>query len=74
LPLLVITAVAVGGTDIFGGEGAMWRTMVGLTLLTVISTAFDLSNVEAVYEQLVVGGLLLAAVGADARLRPGRSR
>lgn len=69
LPLIVIAVVVVGGTSIFGGEGAMWRTAFGLLLYAMIGNGFTLLNVNATIQQVVQGFILLAAVGLDAFTR-----
>jgi ABC-type glucose/galactose transport system permease subunit len=33
-----IAAVVIGGTSLYGGEGAMWRTAVGVLILSTMST------------------------------------
>ncbi len=62
----VIAAVAIGGTSIFGGAGAIWRTVVGVLLLAMIQNGFNLMSVDAVYQRIVFGLIILAAVGIDA--------
>lgn len=69
LELTAVAAVVVGGTSIRGGEGAVWRTMVGVLLLALISNGFNLLGIDPVYQQVVYGGIILVAVGFDARLR-----
>ncbi len=65
LELSSITAVVVGGTSIFGGEGAVWRTVIGVMLLQTIGNAFNLLGVDPTYKQVVQGVLILAAVSID---------
>lgn len=65
LELSAITAVVVGGTSIFGGEGAVWRTVIGVMLLQTIGNAFNLLGVDPTYKQVVQGILILAAVSID---------
>jgi len=65
LELAAITAVVVGGTSIFGGEGAVWRTVVGVMLLQTIGNAFNLLGVDPTYKQVVQGILVLLAVSID---------
>ncbi|MDL9978670.1 ABC transporter permease [Microbacterium sp. ASV49] len=66
LPLIVIAVVVVGGTSIFGGEGAMWRTALGVLLYAMIGNGFSLLNVNTTIQQIVQGSILLVAVGLDA--------
>ena len=67
--LTAISAAVVGGTSIFGGDGAVWRGFLGIMLLAIIGNGFNLLNVNTTYQQIVQGGLILIAVAADQLLR-----
>jgi ribose transport system permease protein len=69
LPLTVIAAIVIGGTSILGGEGAIWRTILGVLLLALIGNGFDLLGVNPIYQQILQGGIILTAVGIDAWAR-----
>lgn len=69
LGLTVVAAIVVGGTSIWGGQGAIWRTMVGVLLLSLISNGFNLNGIDPVYYDIVYGGIILVAAGLDAFLR-----
>ncbi len=69
LGLTVVAAIVVGGTSIWGGQGAVWRTIVGVLLLGLIGNGFNLKGIDPVYYNIVYGGIILAAAGADAFLR-----
>lgn len=62
----VFAIVIVGGTSLMGGEGAMWRTAVGVAIIAMIGNAFVLLNLSAVYQQVFFGVILLTAVAIDA--------
>ena len=66
IELTVIAAVVIGGTSIFGGEGAIWRAVLGILLLTLIGNGFNLLNVNPIYQQILQGAIILLAVGLDA--------
>jgi ribose transport system permease protein len=70
----VWTALLIGGNSMFGGEGAVWRTVVGVVLLALIGNGFDLLNVNGLYQQIVTGGILLTAVAIDMLIRHRRQR
>lgn len=76
MELTAIAAVVIGGTSILGGAGAVWRTVVGVIILTVIGNGFNLLRWDTTYQQAVTGVLILVAVAADAWLsrRSSRSR
>jgi len=71
LTFTVLAGIVVGGTSILGGEGAVWRTVVGVLFIALIGNGFDLLGLNPLYEQIALGGILLIAVGYDAwsRLR-----
>lgn len=61
-----ITAVVLGGVSILGGEGAIWRAVLGAFFLQMIANGFNLLNVQPVYQSVFKGSILLAAVALDA--------
>jgi ribose transport system permease protein len=61
-----IAAVVIGGNSIFGGQGAVWRTMLGVALLALIRNGFNLLSVDPTYQQMVEGAIIIAAVAVDA--------
>ena len=73
LALTAIAATVVGGTSIMGGEGAIWRAVVGTIILELINNGFVLLNWNPVYEDIVNGGLILLAVWVDQVLRSRRT-
>jgi ribose transport system permease protein len=61
----VIAGIVIGGVSIFGGEGAIWRSVLGVLLLTMIGNGFNLMNVQPIYAQIFQGAVILLAVGID---------
>ena len=74
LELLTITAVMVGGTNIFGGSGAILGTLLGVLVLGVIANGLTLAKVDDFWAQALQGALILAAVMADILRRRCRGR
>jgi ribose transport system permease protein len=64
--LSVIAAIAVGGTSLRGGEGAIWRTVIGVLFLGLVTNGLNLLNVDSTYFQVFTGALILLAVGVEA--------
>jgi rhamnose transport system permease protein len=60
--LLVITAVVLGGTSIFGGSGSIFGTVAALLLLCVLKTGMDLAVIGAEKQLAVTGSLLIVSV------------
>jgi ribose transport system permease protein len=69
LELAAIAAAVVGGTSILGGEGAIWRAVLGVLILAMIGNGFNLLNIDTTYQQVVQGLLIMVAVGADQLVR-----
>jgi ribose transport system permease protein len=72
LELSAIAAAVVGGVSILGGEGAVWRGVLGVLTLAIIGNGFDLLDIDTTYQQLVQGVLILLAVAADQLVRRDR--
>ncbi len=62
-------AILVGGISLYGGSGAIWRVLVGVFILALISNGFNLNGVDPLYQQMMTGLLILAAVAADVWFR-----
>jgi len=63
--LHVISAVVIGGTSLTGGEGKMFRTLIGAFIMGVIENGMNLTNVEANTQKIVLGLVILLAVLLD---------
>lgn len=68
-----IAAVVVGGTSLFGGRGGVFGTLVGALIIGVINNGMNLLNVPSFYQQIVKGGVILAALLIDRILTARRS-
>lgn len=67
-----IAAVVIGGTSLAGGIGKVTGTVIGALLIGVMNNGLDLMGVESYYQQVIKGGLIIAAVMLDqARHRQG---
>lgn len=66
ITLNAIAAVILGGTSIYGGAGAVWRTLTGVYLLALIGNGFDLLDANQFYKNLVTGIVIVSAVALAA--------
>ncbi len=66
MELQAIAAVILGGTSIYGGAGAVWRSVAGVLLLALINNGFNILNADPFYRDLTTGLIILAAVGISA--------
>ena len=62
LALLAIAGVALGGSSIFGGVGSVWRTVLGVLMLGMITNGFNLLAVADYWQNIVRGILIIVAV------------
>ncbi|PZA05746.1 MULTISPECIES: ABC transporter permease [unclassified Meiothermus] len=63
---LVITAVVVGGVNVFGGSGTVLGVALGALLVGVTGTALTFLRISAYWEQALQGLFILLAVAFDA--------
>lgn len=66
MELQAIAAVILGGTSIYGGQGAVWRSLAGVFLLALVNNGFNILNVDPFFRDLTTGLIILAAVGISA--------
>jgi ribose transport system permease protein len=68
-----ITAIVLGGTSLFGGEGAIWRSVLGAFFLMMIGNGFNLLGTTPQWQYVIKGVILAAAVSLDAWARRRRA-
>ncbi|WP_449283410.1 ABC transporter permease [Leucobacter sp.] len=62
LQLPAIAAVVIGGTAITGGVGGAIKTLIGALIIVVLRVGLTAIGVDPSYEQIVYGGVIVAAV------------
>lgn len=72
--LQVITGVVLGGTSVFGGIGTIVGTLIGMFIPAVLTNGFVVLNFQPYGQQVVIGGVLVAAVYLDQLKRRRRDR
>lgn len=72
--LSVIAAIAVGGINLRGGEGAIWRTVVGVLFLGLVTNGLALLNVNPLYNQFFTGLIILVALTGEVLARRAGSQ
>ena len=63
--LIVITAVVLGGTSLFGGVGTVIGAVIGVFIPTALTNGFIVSGVQPFWQQVAIGFVLIAAVYID---------
>lgn len=72
--LNVIAAVVIGGTSIFGGQGTIFGTVIGLFIPAVLQAGFVIIGVQPFWQGVAVGSVLVAAVYIDQSRRAAALR
>lgn len=63
--LFAIAAVIIGGTSFFGGEGVIWKVVIGGLIIGTINNGLNMVGVSAYYQQIAMGTLIVLAVTLD---------
>jgi ribose/xylose/arabinose/galactoside ABC-type transport system permease subunit len=63
--LSAISAVVIGGAALTGGRGTVLGALVGALILATITNGLNILNVNTNWSPVVLGGVLVLAVGAD---------
>ena len=66
--LFAIAAVVLGGASLYGGEGRLWRAMIGLLIIVVLANSLNILNVVSHWQEVTLGIVILVAASVD-RLR-----
>jgi rhamnose transport system permease protein len=69
----VVTAVVLGGVDIFGGAGSMLGVLLALVLVAELRNGMQLANISGETQDIVIGALLLGAIVAGNLLRAAQA-
>lgn len=65
--LTAIAATTIGGTSHYGGIGTVWGAVVGALVLGVLRNGMTLMGIEAYWQQIVEGVIIIVAVVVDMR-------
>jgi ribose transport system permease protein len=72
--LAAISAVVIGGTSLFGGIGTIVGSLVGTFIPAVLRNGFVIAGVQAFWQEVAIGMVLLLAVYIDQRRRSAEER
>jgi ribose/xylose/arabinose/galactoside ABC-type transport system permease subunit len=76
MELWAIAGVVIGGTSMFGGVGGVGKTVIGVLIINVLQAGLIHLHVEAFWQQVAVGVVIIGAVWLDfvqRRLREARA-
>jgi ribose/xylose/arabinose/galactoside ABC-type transport system permease subunit len=67
--LQVIAGVIIGGVGLFGGRGTVFGSLIGVLILTMLTSGLILMGVTQFWDGVVSGLVILAAAGLDVVVR-----
>lgn len=73
LLLVAIAATVMGGTKLAGGEGSMFGAAFGAILIATLTAGLTTMNVQAFYQQVAVGAVIILALLIDQLARGRRT-
>jgi ribose/xylose/arabinose/galactoside ABC-type transport system permease subunit len=65
----VIAAVVIGGTSLYGGQGNILRTVIGVIIIALTRNFLNLARIEIFWQGFATGTIILAAVLLEALQR-----
>lgn len=65
LELRVITAVILGGASLAGGVGKIWGAFLGVLFMALINNLLIISRISGYWQEVILGAILIIAVGID---------
>jgi len=69
-----IAAAVIGGTSLTGGVGRITGTVIGTIILGVMTSGFTFLRVDAYYQEIVKGVIIVAAVVVDVYRQKKRAK
>ncbi|MFC3060737.1 ABC transporter permease [Paenirhodobacter populi] len=69
-----IAAAVIGGTSLSGGRGRIFGTVIGTMILGLMMSGFTFLRVDAYYQEIVKGLIIVAAVVADVYRQKARTK
>jgi ribose/xylose/arabinose/galactoside ABC-type transport system permease subunit len=70
--LAAVAAVVIGGTSLFGGVGSVVGTAIGVVMIASINNGLILLNIPDFWQEIVVGGIIIAAMAIDQLAKAAR--
>ena len=69
-----IAGAVIGGTSLNGGAGRITGTVIGVIILGVMTSGFTFLRIDAYYQEIVKGVIIVAAVVADTFRQSARNK
>ena len=69
-----IAMAVIGGVSLAGGRGSILGTMIGMVIFGVIISGFTFLRLDAYYQEMIKGVIIVVAVVADVHRQKKRAR
>ena len=63
--LTSIAAVVLGGAALQGGEGRLYKSMVGVLIMVILANALNLLEVDSYWQRVAIGIVIISAAAVD---------
>ncbi len=67
--MTIIASVVIGGTSMFGGSGSILGTVIGVAIMEALTVAMTMLRIDPYWQKVVVGAIIILAVGIDTARR-----
>jgi ribose transport system permease protein len=65
MELDTIAAVVIGGTALFGGEGRVSGTVIGIFIIAVLANGLNILGLSEFWQRVVTGLIIIVVVAID---------
>lgn len=69
-----IAMAVIGGTSLSGGRGSIIGTTIGMVIFGVIISGFTFLRLDAYYQEMIKGAIIVGAVVADVHRQKSRAK
>ena len=63
--LTAIAAVVLGGAALHGGEGTLYKSVIGVFIMIILGNSLNLLNVDSYWQRVAIGAVIIVAAAAD---------
>ena len=63
--LTAIAAVVLGGAALHGGEGTLYKSVIGVFIMIILGNSLNLLNVDSYWQRVAIGAVIIAAAAGD---------
>ena len=57
--------MVLGGAALQGGEGRLYKSMVGVLIMVILANALNLLEVDSYWQRVAIGLVIIAAAAVD---------